>query len=119
MAGISVYPDGQYEHGAAWNNANDRVMWERTFSIGTDEARKIAQAMITQNMATSDDEIRAKLSVPPPPAPLPGMTVAPTLDDVLNIGPKADPVLNSRKMTDFSGTSGSMSGTSGPGLSAW
>lgn len=120
MAGISLYPDGQYDSSDVWGSAtNDRVMWERTFATGSDEARKISQAMITANMATPNAEIRAKMTALPPPAPSAPRKVSPTLDDVLSVGPKADPVLNSRTATDFSGTNAGRDGTAQPSLSAW
>lgn len=119
MAGISLYPNGDYSPGSTWQNANDRVMYERTFATGTDEQQKVAQAMITQSMSTSIDEIRAKMTMPPPPAALPMMPVAPTLDDVLNVGPKADTVMNHQSPTDFSGTNAGSESTSYPSLNAW
>lgn len=119
MAGISLYPDGQYDHDPmnVWGSAtNDRAAWEATFRTGTDDQRKIATAMITASMATSSDEIRARLSVPPPDAPSAPEKVSPTLDSVLAVGPQANPILNSRKMTDFSGTNAGRDGSSFPSL---
>lgn len=114
---IPVFPEGQYDHSHAWQNASDRASWERTWQTGTDGQRKMAQAMITQSMATPDAEIRAKMTMPPPPAPSGPAGVQLTLDDVLQIGPKGIPA--SRKPTDFSGSEGGYSGTSQPSLPSY
>lgn len=122
MAGISLYPDGDYDPLNAWGSAtNDRAAWEATFRTGSGEQQRIAQSMITASMATPNDEIRAKLSVPPPPAPSGLRKVSPTLSDVLGAGPTAPPSphLYDRTATDFSGTNAGRDGTSGPSLSSW
>lgn len=116
MAGISVYPDGDYEHGATWVNANDRVMWQRTFSEGTDAMREMAQAMITANPDTPEAEIRANMTAQP--VVQRGMKTSPTLDDVLSVGAQGyNPGhLYDRAPTDFSGTPAGMQSSSYPSL---
>lgn len=117
---VPIFPDGQYDHSSSWQNGNDRVMWERTFAMGPDTERRIAQAMITANPGTPDREIRLKMTAPPAPAPSPLVKTSPTLDDVL--GTRAQPDyghMYDRSPTDFSGSNGAYSGTSQPSLGAW
>lgn len=118
MAGISVYPDGDYEHGATWQNANDRVEWQRTFATGPGEAREMATAMITANPATSKDEIRANMTAQI--ITQRGMATQPTLDDVLGVGAQGyDPGhLYDRAPTDFSGSPAGTMASSRPSLDA-
>jgi hypothetical protein len=117
---MQVYPDGDYEHGATWVNTNDRVMWERTFAVGTDEQRRIAQAAITADPNTPGDEIRLKMTMPPPPAMSAPVKVSPGLDDVLRVGAQPDSAhLYDRSPTDFSGTRAVREGSSYPSISAY
>jgi hypothetical protein len=116
---VNIFPDGRYDHGATFRNANDRVEWERTFRTGTDAQRLMAAAMITANPGTPEAEIREKLSVPPLPAAGPVSVTQMTITDVLGIGAAADAGhMYDRSPTDFSGTPGGYSASSVPGLSA-
>lgn len=118
MAGISVYPDGDYEHGATWQNTNDRVAWQRTFSVGTDEQRELATAMITANPLTPEAEIRANMTAQQ--VAQRGMKVSPTIDDVLGVGPQGYDTGHQydRAPTDFSGTPAGTMASSRPSLDA-
>ena len=103
---IPVFPDGQYSH-PPWNNANDRVEWERTFAVGTDAQKRMAVAMITASPDTPEAMIRLNMTMPPPPAPAPLSVTQMTLDDVLGTSAKADTGhMYDRAPTDFSGTPG-------------
>lgn len=116
---VAVYPDGDYSHGATWMNANDRVAWERSFQVGTDSTKRMAQAMLTANPETPADQIRANMTAPI--VEQRGMKLEPTLSDVLNVGAQGyDPGhLYDRAPTDFSGTPAGRDGTSFPSLSGW
>ncbi len=116
--GISVFPDGDYEHGATWVNANDRVAWQRTFAQGTDAQRKQALAAITADPNTPESEIRANLTAGQ--VVQRGMKIEPTLNDVLGVGATGyDPGhLYDRAPTDFSGTPAGMQSSSLPSLDA-
>lgn len=117
---VAVYPDGQYDHGATWQNANDRVMWERTFTTGTDAMQKMSAAMLLAAPDTPAEVVREVMTRPA--AAYSGLVkVSPTIDDVLNIGPSG-PVpghLYDRAPTDFSGTPAGRDGSSTPSLSAY
>ena len=117
MAGISVYPDGDYQHGATWVNANDREMWQRTFSQGTDAMRKQALAAITADPNTPESEIRANLTAGQ--VSQSGMKTSPTLGRRAERGCYGyDPGhMYDRAPTDFSGTPAGLmpSSTPGPG----
>lgn len=119
MAGISIYPDGDYEHGATWVNANDRVAWQRTFAQGTAEQQEMAKAMITANPGTPATEIRANMTAPF--VTQRGMKTSMTLDDVLKVGAQGfDPGhLYDRAPTDFSGTPAGMEASSFPSLGGY
>lgn len=45
-----------------WNNLNDRVDYQRKFTAGDGETKRIAQAMLSQNPLTPNDEIRANMT---------------------------------------------------------
>lgn len=116
MAGISVYPDGDYSHGATWYNANDRVSWQRTFAQGNDQQREMAQAMIAANPDTPEAEIRMNMTAGP--VVQRGMKTSMTIDDVLGVGAQGwNPGhLYDRAPTDFSGTPAGMESNSVPSL---
>ena len=114
---MSIYSDGNYSHGATFQNANDRVMWEQTFAVGTEGQKKMAAAMIASSPATTAEEIRFAMTAPLR-TPQRGVKVEPDLGTVLNVG-ASGPIsghMNDSAPTDFSGSNGSYSGTSMPGL---
>lgn len=117
---VAVFADGMYDHGSTWTNANDRVMWERTFATGTDSMKKMAAAAILADPATPADEIR-QATTPPPPAYSGLVKASPTIDDVLNVGTQgySPGHLYDRAPTDFSGTPAGRDASSVPSMSAW
>lgn len=59
----SNLPDTRYDYTHPWfNNANDRVAYERAFVEGNFEERQIAQALITANPLTQNAEIALKMT---------------------------------------------------------
>src|SRR6266478_8250820 len=56
--------DGRYAYDVyPWfNNANDRVAYQRAFESGHPEAMRIAQAMLSQDPLTPDSEIRQNMT---------------------------------------------------------
>lgn len=116
MPVVPVFPDGMYDHSHAWQNANDRVAWERTWKTGTDGQRKMAQAALTADPAMPAEMIRANMTTPVTIQA--GTKTSPTIDDVLNVGPSGyNPGhLYDRAPTDFSGTPAGMQGSSGMGI---
>lgn len=106
-----LWPDGDYSHGATWMNASDRVAWERSFSVGTDSTRRMAEAALAADPNTPASMIRANMTAPV--IMQRGTKVSPTLDTVLNAGPAGwNPGhLYDRSPSDFSGSpAGQMSG---------
>jgi hypothetical protein len=99
-----VFPDGDYSHGATWMNANDRVMWERSFQQGTDSTRRMAEAALTADPATPADLIRNSMVAPI--VTQVGSKQELTIDQVLGVGPAGfNPGhLYDRAPTDFTGT---------------
>ena len=115
---VAVYPDGDYSHGATWMNANDRVMWERSFQQGTDSTRRMAEAALTADPATPAAMIRSSMVAPI--VTQSGMKQSPTSDEVRNVGPAGfNPGhLYDRAPTDFTGTPAGQEATAGPSLGA-
>lgn len=58
-------PDTLYDDSHCWQNANDRVMFQREFSEPDPARRKIAQAMIASNPLTQGSEIEANMTARP------------------------------------------------------
>lgn len=102
MAGL--WPDGDYSHGGTWMNASDRVSWQRSFQVGTDQTRRMAEAALTADPATPADMIRAAMTAPI--VVQRGMKTSPTIGEVLGVGPSGYDTGHSydRAPTDFSGT---------------
>jgi hypothetical protein len=102
-----------YDDTHTWQNANDRVSWERAFTEGNQARRKEALALVLADRATTDQEIRDQLIIKgTPPRQGYEKNDAPTLDEVL-ITPPPDP---GTYPTDFSGSNGEYSGSSTPTL---
>lgn len=116
---VAVYPDGQYDHGSTWANANDRVLWERTFTTGTDAMKKMSAAMLLAAPDTPAEVVREVMAKPL--FTQRGMKTEPTIDDVLNTGPSGPVVTHvyDQAPTDFSGTPAGRDGSSVPSLSAY
>lgn len=106
-------PNGIYDDTHTWQNANDRVEWERSFAEGNQARRKEALALITADRETPEELIRERLTIPGMP-PRFGFQdgSAPTINDVLVVSPP-DP---GTYPTDFSGSNGEYSGSSTPTL---
>lgn len=100
---VPVFPEGQYDHSHAWQNASDRASWERTWQTGSDGQRKMAQAALTADPSMPAEVIRANMTAPV--VTQVGTKTSMTIDDVLNVGPQGfNPGhLYDRAPTDFSG----------------
>jgi hypothetical protein len=110
------FPDGQYDFTHTWQNANDRVSYERTFKLDPVEQGKIAVALGTADPATPEAQITANLTVPGVP-PRFGYRDTPfTIGDMFtrNLGH-----MNDFAPTNFSGQLGEFSGSSTPATPAW
>jgi hypothetical protein len=104
-------PNSIYDDTHTWQNANDRVEYERAFTEGNQSRRKEAMALITADRNTPEEMIRERLTIPgTPPRFGYEKNDAPTLDDVLMVTPP-DP---GTYPTDFSGSYGEYSGSSVP-----
>lgn len=110
-------PDTRYDYTHPWwNNANDRVAYQRAFEAGTFEERQIAQAMLSQNPETPDAEIRSKNKNAAYIPPRFGynnteITIKDILDNDLERGHLED-----AHSTDFSGRLSNTEATSRPGI---
>ena len=103
-----------------WNNANDRVMYERSFQQGTREQQLEAIALICADATTRNREIRQELSAPMRTPIYGAMNMSPTIDDIVSLR-KNDPCSQSGHLrdvqpTDFSGTPAGQEASSFPSI---
>lgn len=107
------FPDGVYDRTHTWQNANDRVEYERTVSQDPVETAKIMQALVTADPSTPDLAIQASMTAGPavPVAPREPLTVMECFGRGLSTGDYAP--------TNFSGKQGQFSGSSVPSMPPW
>lgn len=115
-------PDSMYDDTHVWQNANDRVSFQRDFFGGTYEQRTIAQAKLSSNPLTSNQEIRVNYdrSYVPPRFGYDDHQL--TVTDVLNLDEFAETDGNhiaDAHTTDFSGTVSGRESTGTPSLPLW
>jgi hypothetical protein len=115
-----IFPDGQYDFTKPpfYQNATDRVQYERTFQQGTREEMLEAQALINAQATTQSWEIHAQFDAPPP-AMFGATSQQPTLDDIYGGNYTQSGHLNDRAPTDFSGTTAGQEATSIPSIPYW
>jgi len=103
-----------------WNNANDRVEYQREFSTGQPQRMKIAQAMLSQDPLTPDQEIRQNMTTPSPPPRFGYRTNELTITEVLNNDFElAGTHVETSLWNDFSGSNGETNSTSRPVGGIW
>lgn len=111
------FPDGVYDYTHTWQNASDRVAWERTISQDPVETAKILAALQIADPATPDDEIRAAMTVQGVP-PTQGYDRTPiTVDQCF--GDQLAPNVNDYSPTNFSGKKGEYQGSGLPSMPPW
>lgn len=93
-----------------WQNAQDRVAFQRAFATGTLAERRMAQAALTANPLTPEAEIREQMTVPGVPSRYGYPDEALTIDDVFGGGlPRPD--IDDKPPSDYSGGNGSYTGS--------
>lgn len=98
-----------------WQNANDRVAYERALAVGDFEDRQIAQAMLSQNPSVPNAEIRGKnmnAAYVPPRFGYNGEEL--TISDILDNDDLGH--ISDAHSTDFSGRLSNTEATSRPGI---
>jgi hypothetical protein len=110
--------DGQYDYTKPWyQNANDRVSYERAFQQGTREVQLQAQALMLASPLTPDGLIRDQMTATMETPQFGAVAqVAPTLDEVLAGEWSNSGNLYDRAPTDFSGTAAGQESSSIPSL---
>jgi len=107
--GFDVYP--------WWNNLNDKVAYERMFAEGLPQKMRIAQAMISQNPLTPNDEIRQNMTVrgttPKQGYPISELTISQVLNQEY---PGPQDRVNTTLWNDFSDSNGETNATERPGI---
>lgn len=108
-------PDGLLDDTHTWQNANDRVEFQRAFETGIYQKRLMAKALITAYPGTPGEEITQNLTVPGVPDRFGYEQRAISIDDVFT-DQLPDPHLNDGPPTKFSGGNGEYSASSIPSL---
>lgn len=113
---VYVLPDAALDHSHQWQNAQDRVEWQRAFGEPDAQRQMMAQAMLCANPLTPEQMIQDNLTVHdvPPREGYPAGS-APTIDDIFG-GGLPDPHLHDAPPTGFGGTNGEYSGTDYPSM---
>jgi hypothetical protein len=116
----SIYPDGNYDFSKPpwYQNATDRVQYERTFQQGTREEMLEAQALINAQATTQSWEIHAQFDAPEQPR-FGATSQQPTLDDIFMGNLSQSDNLNNHAPTDFSGSNAGQEATSIPSIPYW
>lgn len=115
-------PDAVYDAGLtyAWQNANDRVSFQRAFDEGGVQDKKMSQALITASPVTSNVEIQVNMNTPEIP-PRFGyddepLTIQRVLgDELYNEGSR----VNTRVWNDYSDVNSEINSSSLPSIPVW
>lgn len=117
---LDMTANGQYDYTQPWyNNASDRVSYERAFQQ-PDRAKQLeAQALMCALPMTPNRFIRQQMTAPLDTPQFGAMNQSPTLDDILAGQYTQSGNLDNRAPTDFSGTNGEINSSSIPSLPYW
>lgn len=109
-------PDSVYDRSHVWQNASDRVSYERTFQQDPIERGKIVVALDTANPEFPEQVIRERLATPPIQPRFGIPQGPPDIDELFsrNLGHVQD-----FAPTNFSGQQGGFSGTATPAVPPW
>jgi hypothetical protein len=111
------FPDGVYDRTHTWQNANDRVEYERTVSQDPIETAKIMAALELADPSTPNAEIQEAMTVSWTP-PTQGYDRTPlTVADCFGGKPGAH--TDDYAPSNFSGRKGEFQGSSVPSMPAW
>lgn len=113
----SNLPDTTYDYTKPWfNNANDRVAYERAFVSGSFEDKQMAQAMLTSLPSTTDAEITLKMTVSSAPDRFGYNRQEMGIRDIVNNDFGFPGHVDDSHTTDFSGRVSNIESTSRPGI---
>lgn len=117
-----ILPDTTYDRGIRpWvNNLNDRVAYQRSFTQGGPQEKRIAQAMLSQDPLTPRDEIKQNMTTRNYPSrvgyPIDELTINQILDNDFEI---AATHVNDSAWNDFSDDNSEINSTDRPGGIFW
>lgn len=115
-------PNTVYDAGLtyAWQNASDRVSFERAFNEGTVQDQKMSQALIVASPLTANVEIQYNMNRPKLP-PREGYDTEPlTIEKVLgNDLVEEGSQVNTRVWNDYSDVNAEINSTSLPSVTVW
>jgi len=100
-------------------NINDLVDYQRMFQEGDGEAKKEAQAMISQNPLTPDSEIRRNMTTRKFPPRFGYRDQELTVVDILGNKLQQDAEINTDEWNNFSGSQGEINSTNRPNGMWW
>jgi hypothetical protein len=111
-------PDTVYDNTHTWQNANDRVSFQRSFSLDPGEAAKSVAALTYADPAVPNEYIRETLTAPITAER--DMVVDRTPPGAMEMfGPAPGGHANDFGPTNFSGKQSPFSGTGTPAMPAW
>lgn len=93
-----------------WQNANDRISYERAFTEGDAAQKRCAVALMTADRSTPESFIRSILTVSGVP-PRYGYSDEPLTLDAVFGGGLPSPHINDAAPTDYSGTNAGYTGS--------
>lgn len=112
------FPETVYDNTHTWQNANDRVAYQRSFSLDPVEAAKCVQALTMADPSVPEEFIRESMTAPVVDSRLAQLHQPPiTVLDCF--GPNPGGHLNDFAPTNFSGKQSQFEGTGVPSLPAW
>ncbi len=111
------FPDGVYDHSHTWQNANDRVAYQRSFTMDPVEAAKITSALELASPQTPDAVIQAQMTVSGVPPTQGYDRSVLTVEDCFD--PPPGEHVNDYSPSNFSGRIGEFQGSGLPSLPAW
>jgi hypothetical protein len=116
LSAVPELRDSRYDYTHPWwQNANDRVWYERAFYAGTFEERQIAQAALSSDPLTPNSLIRSKNKnagfIPPKYGYRDSQF---SIEDILDTDDRGH--LEDAHSTDFSGRLSNIESTSRPGI---
>jgi len=111
-------PDTRYDYTHPWwQNANDRVAYERAFALGDFEERQVAQAMLSSNPSVPDAVIRAgNANAARVPSRFGYNMEEISISDILDNGARINSHIDDSHTTDFTGRNAETNGSSRPGI---
>lgn len=119
---MQLDPQTIYDQTHTWQNANDRVAWQRTIAEGSPEEQKMARDLMNADPGTPSSYIANTMTAFRIPPRYGYDTTPPTIYDVIELSSDdniSDPHASDYMMTDFSGSKARREGSEIPSMPMW